>query len=225
MAYHTQIPNKLLDSMIQCQLTARQYRVVLLLVRQTFGIGEKGSQRRNISVTINLYKISGSTGIPISHIKDVLNKLVETKIILWNRPSEKIMLNCRPETWIIPKSMGFKAKLYNQALSENIKEFQNRPGTNSVPKSATEIVPSQVTSLLPNPDTTVETNSRVLKEIPKQKEINNKGDYQYISKDSKQEGHLIRRNPCNRTGPVSIGNVLKLEFGDYEPSFVRDDDK
>jgi hypothetical protein len=173
---HTQIPNNLLDAFVQYNFTARQGTIFFLIIRLTFGIGERGTKKRKESVKINCYRLSRATGIPLTPIKDELEKLMKAQVIFWDRQKDRISLNCYPEKWKLKQSKGLKTDSYNKVLAENIKEFQNNLDTNLVPRLDTKIVSNLDTNLITKLDTKAESNLRSPKEIVKEKETNKESD-------------------------------------------------
>lgn len=82
---YTRIANKIIDVLCQCSIFNREARVLLFILRQTYGYNHK---ERALSLTY----ISKSTGIDRSNVCRIVQKLVDAKIV---KKSFKKENNCQ----------------------------------------------------------------------------------------------------------------------------------
>ena len=77
----TKFPNELLEKLMCADLTAREFKIVLSVVRYTLGYHIEGGEHFSVS------RICEITGINRSDIAKALNKLIERKMIVeFTRP-------------------------------------------------------------------------------------------------------------------------------------------
>ena len=74
---YTRIANELLEAVMAADLTARQLKVVLAVIRKTYGFGKKFDRITNT-------QISAMTGIHHTHVCKAKNEMIAMKIIVTN---------------------------------------------------------------------------------------------------------------------------------------------
>lgn len=95
---YTRIANELLEVIFRTKLNATQLKILLCIIRYTYGFGRKEHE-------LSLSFISKSTDISKRYISSELNKLIEMKVVLvakehTDTQSRKLKLNKNYETWV-----------------------------------------------------------------------------------------------------------------------------
>jgi len=70
----TKIANELFDKIIQADFNKRELKVILLIIRYTYGFSRK-------QAPLSVRFISQATGVPFTHITPVIKKLAANNII------------------------------------------------------------------------------------------------------------------------------------------------
>lgn len=117
----TKFPNLLLEKLMTTDLTARELKVLLSVIRYTFGYHVEGGDR--FSVT----RLSELTGINRSNVSRALKSLIERRMVL--ECIEPDFINCRVisvnlvldewETTVAKKQTQTVAKRQTQTVAES----------------------------------------------------------------------------------------------------------
>ncbi|ENY7797857.1 replication protein [Citrobacter freundii] len=109
---YTRIANELLEAVMAADLTARQLKVVMAVIRKTYGFGKKFDRVTNT-------QISAMTGIHHTHVCTAKNEMIAMNIILTNGLS--IGINKVISDWDFTISQHGKslAKSANKTLAES----------------------------------------------------------------------------------------------------------
>ncbi|CAQ85217.1 MULTISPECIES: replication protein [Photorhabdus] len=118
---YTRIANELLESIMSADLTARQLKVVLAIIRKTYGFGKKTDRITNT-------QIAEMTGIHHTHVCKAKNEMIAMKIIVLS--GNQIGINKIVSEWSTDISR----------LSETLAKSANK----TLAKSANEDKPSQL---------------------------------------------------------------------------------
>ncbi len=96
--YYTRIPNVLLEVLAQAGLSGSEYRIILSIIRKTYGWNK-------ISDWISVSQLSKMTYIRTNHINRTINRLAEKKIIIKKKPKNRCYYSIRSDykKWITPK--------------------------------------------------------------------------------------------------------------------------
>lgn len=89
---HTRIINTLLDALASAPLTARQYRVLIAIIRKTYGYQKKADR-------LSVSQLAECTGIHQRHISTTLAELVAMNVIIRKSERSDIAINKYHETW------------------------------------------------------------------------------------------------------------------------------
>jgi phage replication O-like protein O len=96
---HTRIANELLEAIISFDFSKRQYKVVLFVLRKTYGWNKKAD-------VMSLSQILAGTGLTRGHACDTVNELVYQKVLLKqeHRCGQLIEINKKYKQWmVLPK--------------------------------------------------------------------------------------------------------------------------
>ncbi|MRT01909.1 replication protein [Ewingella americana] len=108
---YTRIANELLEAVMCADLTARQLKVALAVVRKTYGFGKKFDRITNT-------QIAGMTGIHHTHVCTAKNEMIAMKIIITS--GSQIGINKVVSDWNFDISQDSEtlAKSANKRLAE-----------------------------------------------------------------------------------------------------------
>lgn len=91
---YTRLANELLDALCQADFTAREFRVVHFVIRQTYGWNDKS---KRMSSTF----IAGGTGLHESDCSKVLNELIRRRVVIRHGGSRSpVSLNKYSDEWM-----------------------------------------------------------------------------------------------------------------------------
>ena len=131
----TKIANELFDKIIQTDFNKRELKVILLIIRYTYGFSRK-------QAPLSVRFISQATGVPFTHITPVIKKLAANNIIkiptdysTGNSP-RIIALNKDFDLWTVKSTQNGNSTQIGNC-------YQN--GYSKVPKTGTLKVPKTVT--------------------------------------------------------------------------------
>lgn len=107
---YTRVANELLEAVMAADLTARQLKVVLALIRKTYGFGKKFDRITNTQIAM-------MTGIHHTHVCKAKNEMIAMKIIVTN--GQAIGINKVISEWDFEISQGSEtlAKSANKTLA------------------------------------------------------------------------------------------------------------
>ncbi len=147
----TRLANTLLDAAISHDMTKRQYKVFLAVIRKTYGFQKK---RDRISGS----QLSEVTNMPRARCSEVLNELIEMKLIIRTGGTQgELEINKKTSEWTEHKPK----KCYQNSTSKKPKQYS----TETVTLTSTETVTHASTE-------TVHTKDN-LKDNSKDKELTN----------------------------------------------------
>lgn len=135
---YTRIANKLLEAVLSAELTARQLKIVMAVIRKTYGFNKKSDRITNT-------QIADITGIHHTHVCKAKNELLERKILITN--GREIGVNKVVSEWKNEISQNSKtlAKSANKTLAKSAKQSVpsqlNTKDTLKDKKDNTPIVP------------------------------------------------------------------------------------
>ncbi|MEO0242796.1 MAG: replication protein [candidate division WOR-3 bacterium] len=91
MAY-TKIENKILDKILASNFTKRQLKILLFIIRFSYGLGRKYAvlKKRDFSFT----------GVLPYHVEDELKKLIVRGVIKWNPRLGIFWINRNLKEWV-----------------------------------------------------------------------------------------------------------------------------
>lgn len=112
---YTRIANELLDAVLSAELTARQLKIVMAVIRKTYGFNKKSDRITNT-------QIADITGIHHTHVCKAKNELLERKILITN--GREIGVNKVVSEWKNEISQNSKtlAKSANKTLAKSAKQ-------------------------------------------------------------------------------------------------------
>ena len=95
---HTRIADELLDAIIRHPLTKRQYKILLAIIRKTYGFGK-------IEDDISSSQLAKLTGLTSAHCRGTLLELEKLNIVVARRGQygKLVTLNKDYEEWGVPK--------------------------------------------------------------------------------------------------------------------------
>ena len=124
---YTRIANSLLEALYKTPILSRESRVLLFIIRQTYGFGHKSRELSNGF-------IAAGTGIDAKHISEIIKGLVSANVLTkeqaQGRKPQIIGINTQLEKWTtIPKS----------SVPKNGDNTIPKSRDNTIPKSGDEI--------------------------------------------------------------------------------------
>lgn len=179
---HTRIANELLEALIAYPFTAAQYKVLLVVIRKTYGWRKKKSQ-------ISYGTISRSTGLTKRYAKKTVSRLIADRVLIKEKSATGNILGLNKhylqwKLWITSK----------EGVSQDTQEVSSKtPG--GVFQDTLKGVPQ---------DTTLPSGERKERNIYKEnfKEKGNFSKFSFLKpKDQNQRRHLKE--------PILIGEVVK----------------
>lgn len=135
---YTRIANELFEAVLSAELTARQLKIVMAVIRKTYGFNKKSDRITNT-------QIADITGIHHTHVCKAKNELLERKILITN--GREIGVNKVVSEWKNEISQNSKtlAKSANKTLAKSAKQSVpsqlNTKDTLKDKKDNTPIVP------------------------------------------------------------------------------------
>ena len=95
---YTRIANELLEALCHADFTAREFRVVHFVIRQTYGWNDKAKRMASTF-------IAGGTGLHESDCSKVLNELIRRKVVIRHGGSRSpVSLNKHFDEWLASES-------------------------------------------------------------------------------------------------------------------------
>jgi len=147
---YTRIANELYDAVLAADLTVRQLKIVMAIIRKTYGFNKKVDR-------ISDEQISLITGIHRTHICNARLELIERKILV--REGLKIGVNKVVSEWA---EQAKKTSNVANSATENQNSYSvANSATNNVAETATEGVPKQ----LHTKDNIKTKDNKILKDI------------------------------------------------------------
>ena len=136
----TSIANELFNEILKSDLTLRELKIVLCIIRFTYGF-----QRKEWTLSVRF--ISKSTNIKFQHISKTLMDLESKNIITFvggpeHRQGRQIRLNKDYDSWL---NSSRKSDTYSSQKGDTTKSDSSRKSDTMVPKKVTLTVPVKVT--------------------------------------------------------------------------------
>ena len=102
---HTRIADELLDAIIRHPLTKRQYKVLLAIIRKTYGYGK-------IEDDISSSQLAQLTGLTSAHCRGTLLELEKLNIVVARRGQygKVVTIKKNYEEWGVPKQDGYPSQ-------------------------------------------------------------------------------------------------------------------
>jgi phage replication O-like protein O len=211
----TKIENRILERILTSDLTKRQLKILLLIVRFSFGC------QKNYAVLKN--KDFSYAKVSPYCIKAELHKLVEKRVIKWNPEKEMVWINLNSEEWLVDNSINNSldnSERFVKIATKNLPKQQPRGYQNSNPgfnKIATS------TSEKPSPDKGKQTPKENIKEnIKKKKEnvfLNIFENYFLKISPLTEKESLILKDILKSHNPETIEKAISIASSGNERSF------
>jgi phage replication O-like protein O len=95
---HTRLADDLLDALIGYPLSKRQYKVVLAVIRKTYGYGKPEDD-------LNSSQLAGMTGLADSHCRAAVRELASLGVLRVKpgRCGQWLGINPDPSAWAYPR--------------------------------------------------------------------------------------------------------------------------
>ena len=136
----TRIANELLEAICFADLSKRQYKIMLSLIRQTYGYGKKTDD-------ITISQLADKTGMALSHASATVKELITMQVITFsgNGQHGKILsINKHYDTWEVTETVSYRNGNVTKTVSEC---YQN--GNNGLPKRSFEV--TETVNTIDNP--------------------------------------------------------------------------
>lgn len=132
---YTRLANELLDALINAGLTARQWAVVMAIIRKTYGFNKKADE-------IGLSQLHAMTGIDRAHLSRTVRELEAAKVITREAGTfgHVLGLNKKFAQWELPKE---QRGLLKEQQVPNQQQGGCRKSNGGVAESATKGLPKE----------------------------------------------------------------------------------
>lgn len=110
---HMRIANEIWNEMIRRKLTLRQKNILDLILRLSWGCGQK-------SAVIPQMKDFELCGVRREHVTLEINQLVEMKVIIWDKNRNEYSFNKDYDQWQVTPVSGWSMDRFNDLLSMNL---------------------------------------------------------------------------------------------------------
>jgi phage replication O-like protein O len=197
---HTKIANELLDIIISTDFTKRQYKILLFIIRKTYGWNKPDDD-------IARSLISDATGLKNSHITTTIQELLSMNVLIISngKSAKNYRLNKYYDTWRITETVIVTKTVIVPKLvivTETVTE-SSQNGNNPLPKQY-----PQKTITKDNKD-----NSDKKTELPKQ---------ELVSDDIWNEFMAIRKKAKAQNTPLAIKSLINSLQGFKDQGYDPD---
>lgn len=134
---HTRIANELLEAMCRVGFSARQWAVVMAVVRKTYGYGKKADD-------ISLGQLSAMTGIAKPHVSRAVNDLVAAGVLRRSAGTfgNSLSLNKRYKQWTVGDAGQWVTDSVKQGLLKEQRGLPEQEPHDGVTETATGVTDS-----------------------------------------------------------------------------------
>ncbi|MFD1558326.1 replication protein [Paraburkholderia silviterrae] len=111
---YTRLANELMDALIGARLTARQWAVLMAVIRKTYGFNKKSDD-------IGLSQLASMTGLAKAHVSVAVRGLVDRRILIREvgKFGHHIGVNKRYQTWVeVTESVTPKASTGDEGVTK-----------------------------------------------------------------------------------------------------------
>lgn len=158
---YTKIVNSVLDELINKKLSGQQLRIVLLIIRKTWGFNKKEDY-------VSLTQMKMLTGISKHRLSLVVNSLQLTKIITVNEningKVKKYSINKNFDEWLTVNENVNRLRKKGQTVNENINPTVN-VFVNHKRNNINKIIQKKTTSVIQKKTTSVQKDKKKINEI------------------------------------------------------------
>lgn len=116
---YTQISNEILEGLMYMNLTKREYKICLCILRYGYGYKKEKSEIR-----CHQRVIAKLTGLHEVVIKDSLLLLVTKNIIKWNKLNKTLSFNRHLDSWKLNELLSSERRQLNKTLSKNLIKYE-----------------------------------------------------------------------------------------------------
>lgn len=160
---YTRIANELIDELLAADLTVRQMKVALAVIRKTYGFNKKHDRITNT-------QIASMTGIHFTHISTVKNELLDKRVLVMT--GREIGLNKVISEWKINISQNSKtlAKSANKSLAKSAN--QGLPSQLNTKDTSQKTIKTKNKNISAEPscdDSTLAVKNQIEKSLPAEK--------------------------------------------------------
>jgi phage replication O-like protein O len=141
---YTPVANELAEQFARCDLSGLEWRVVWVILRQTYGWSRKADR-------ISVAQVSEATRVPLRSAKRALVALRERRILVAEGDDKHIKLwsiNKNYEEWAFDKP-GRKGDEIDPYIGDETDPFASREGTKLTPNEGTKQTPNEGTKSSP----------------------------------------------------------------------------
>lgn len=124
---HMRIANEIWNEMIRRKLTLRQKNILDLILRLSWGCGQKAA-------VIPQMKDFELCGVRREHVTLELNQLVEMKVIVWDKNRNEFSFNKDYDQWQVTPVSGWSIERFNDLLSMNLTQSTVTKTVTRLPK-------------------------------------------------------------------------------------------
>ncbi len=112
---YSRISNEILESLMYADLTKREYKICLCILRYGYGYKKEKSE-----IICHQRTIAKLTGLNEVVIKNSLNLLENKNIIKCNKLNKTLSFNRHIDTWKLNKTLSLEEQKLNKTLSKNL---------------------------------------------------------------------------------------------------------
>lgn len=182
---YVKIANELFDALIRLKLPDSQHRILLYIIRRTYGFNQKSAE-------ISLSEISKAVEITPDHVSREIKKLIALNVLKSEKRNGKtriLSVNKNYEEWVSVSKTGYCQNwlLPNLDIAKNGKGAIAKNGNNLLPKLATDTIKDNYKDNIK--DNICDESKKSKKSLPKKKygEYNNvkltDGEFEKLKSD------------------------------------------
>ena len=134
---NTRIANELLEAMCRAGLSARQWAVVMVVVRKTYGYGKKADD-------ISLSQFESITGIAKPHVSRAVNDLIAANVLRRTAGTfgNRLSMNKRYQQWTLGKQASGVTESVTKGLPKEQRQLPKEQPQEGVTNTATPVTDS-----------------------------------------------------------------------------------
>lgn len=129
------LPNRITNILPFLDLTGRQWQVVWLIIRLTYGCGGRWAKLRLANFTV--------VNISPTHIRQVINPLIKDNIIIWEPKEHKFRINEEGLTLKLTTLGTSNLEQLKTLIGKHLKKKTSQKGNTNIPKEGSKSFPKE----------------------------------------------------------------------------------
>ncbi|WP_312993204.1 replication protein [Achromobacter animicus] len=202
---HTRLANELLEAMCRAGFSARQWAVVMAVVRKTYGYGKKADD-------ISLGQLSSMTGIAKPHVSRAVNDLIVAGVLRRSAGTfgNSLSLNKRYKQWALGGAAQAVTDSVTQGLPKEQPGLPEQQPLEGVTDTATGVTDSATASGVTDSVTGVTDSVRVTDSVTQGLPIREPQKETIQKKEKPLSGKPDSAPPCQRETDAAEAIIAHL---------------